>query len=98
MRTEQIKLPLYQTDFIVSWDTNGQGDLAISVSRMEMRDGHLAVDPLGTTTAKSGSFSFRQVVEAYETYLREKEARDQRARDFLRKQFHTPTKDDAAET
>lgn len=83
-------LPLYKDDYIVSWDISDKDHPCITLLKLgREKDGTLGYEYIGSTFARSGSFSLRQALEEHDREKRRQEERNNSAQEFLRKTFQT---------
>jgi hypothetical protein len=71
----QDKLPLLQTDYLISWDFSEKDLPVIIVTRIRGEGPNIIGDIIGRTHERAGCLSLRQVLEDYETRRREEEKR-----------------------
>ncbi len=79
------KLPLFQTDYLISWDFSDKDLPCVVVSRLRKDGAAIVADVIGRTHESAGCVSLRQILEDYETRQREEEKRAEARKELLKK-------------
>jgi hypothetical protein len=80
------RAPLFQPDYLISWDCNDAGMICLTVATIECDKEHperVVARVLGSTDEKTGVFSLRQLIEyraAEDRHQKERECDAERLR------------------